>query len=110
MISSGELHVAVNNIVFLLWASCNVVMSALASANARAFQTLCSVRRPEDILVSKFRLLAPKTKYRPLPTFRTTTRSTGVDFREWSIFVNVGTRTVDGEYAAGRSAVALTPR
>ena len=64
------------------------LMTAVAPTYTHTFQTLCYNSRPGDILDNNFRLLAPKTKYRQLPTIRTTTRLTGIDFSGWSIFTD----------------------
>ena len=66
------------------------VAFALALANDHLFQTLCSGRRRGDILVNNLRLPALKTNYRELPTVRTITRLTGIDFRGYGAYSLMG--------------------
>ena len=62
---------------------CMRLMAALTLAHAHALQHICFGRLAGDLSIHNFRLLATKANYRQLPTVRTATRLTGVDF--WRI-------------------------
>ena len=53
-----------------------------------------------------FRLPKPKARYPHLPNVRATSRERSNDFQRWTIYIDGGTRVVDGETSAGWGAIA----
>ena len=84
-------------------------MTAITPAYAHAYQATCLARHMPAVPHHNFRLPKIKARCPYLPNDRSTTRTRGTDFRGWSIYIDGGTRIVDGETLAGWRVISRSP-
>ena len=75
-------------------------MTAITSAYAHAYQTICLGMPFSGVPRYSFRFHRPKSRYHFLPNDRSLSKELGHDYRGWAIHTDGGTRVVDGETVA----------
>ena len=84
-------------------------MTAITSAYAHAYQTICLGLPFSGVPHYAFRLSRPKSRDHFLPNDRSLSKELGDDYRGWAIFSDGGTRVVDGETVAGWRVISRSP-
>ena len=86
------------------------VMTAITTAYAHAYQTMCLPQHFPNVPHHTFRLPKPNSRYSYLPNDRSITSDLSNDYHGWAIYTDGGTRVVDGETLAEWSVISRSPR